>query len=76
MFTPDIDFLRMEPKPFCLHKTVGANNNIKQGYASFFARNPIGITYNEVIAMFTDSIHTFSHIASFVMLKDTRGAPI
>ena len=69
MFAPDIDFLGMEPKPFCLHKTEGANNDIKQGDACFFARNPIGITYNQVTAMLTDPIHTFSHIASFSVLR-------
>ena len=59
----------MKVKPFCLHTTEGANNNIKQGDACFFARNSIGITYNQVTAMFTDLIHTFLHIASFGMLK-------
>jgi len=59
----------MKVKPFCLQKTEGANNNIKQGDACFFARNSIGITYNQVTAMFTDLIHTFLHIASFGMLK-------
>jgi hypothetical protein len=76
MFASNIDFLCMKVKSLCLYKAEGANNHIEQGDACFFARNPIGITYNKVIAMFTDSIHTFSHIASFVMLKDTRGAPI
>jgi hypothetical protein len=59
----------MKVKPFCLHKTEGANNDIKQGDACFFARNPIGITYNQVTAMFTDPIPTFSHITSFGVLK-------
>ena len=59
----------MKVKPFCLHTTEGANNNIKQGDACFFARNPIGVTYNQLTAMLTDPIHTFSHIASFGMLK-------
>ena len=75
MFTPDIDFLRMEPKPFCLHKTEGANNDIKQGDACFFARNPIAITYNQVTAMFTDPIPTFSHmlkISEYVTLSAKR----
>jgi len=59
----------MKVKHFLPPKTEGANNNIKQGYACFFARNPIGVTYNQVTAMFTDPIHTFSHIASFGMLR-------
>jgi hypothetical protein len=66
----------MKVKPFRFHKTEGANDNIKQGDACFFACNSIGITYNQVTAMFTDQIPTFSHIASFGMLKDTREAPI
>jgi hypothetical protein len=59
----------MKVKLFCLQKTAGANNNIKQGDACFFARNSIGITYNQVTAMFTDPIHIFLHIASFGMLR-------
>jgi hypothetical protein len=59
----------MKVKLFCLQKTEGANNHIKQGDACFFARNSIGITDNQVTAMFTDPIHTFSHIASFGMLR-------
>jgi hypothetical protein len=59
----------MKVKLFCLDKTEGANNHIKQGDACFFARNPIGVTYNQVTAMLTDPIHTFSHIASFGMLR-------
>jgi hypothetical protein len=55
----------MEPKPFCLHKTEGANNHVKQPDAFFFARNPIGVTANPFTAMLTDAIHTFSHVASF-----------
>ena len=58
-FASDIDFLRMEPKSFCLHKTERANNHIKQGDAFFFARNPIGVTYNELAAMLTRVIHDF-----------------
>jgi hypothetical protein len=49
----------MEPKPFCLHETEGANNHIKQGDAFFYARNPIGITYNQFRAMLTNKIHIF-----------------
>jgi hypothetical protein len=58
----------MEPKPFGFHRTEGANNQIEQGDAFFFARNLIGVTYNQLTAMLTDAIHTFSHIASFGML--------
>jgi hypothetical protein len=59
----------MKVKPFCLHRTEGANNHVKQGDAIFFARNPIGITRNQLAAMLTDAIHSFSHISSFDMLN-------
>jgi hypothetical protein len=49
----------MEPKPFCLHKTEGANNHIEQGDAFLFARHPIGVTDNQFPAMLTDVIHNF-----------------
>ena len=58
----------MEPKPFGFHRTEGANNQIEQGDAFFFARNSMGVTYNQLTAMLTGAIHTFSHIASFGML--------
>jgi hypothetical protein len=51
----------MEPKPFRLHKTEGANNHVKQADAFIFARNPIGVTYNQLTAMLTDVIHDFIH---------------
>jgi hypothetical protein len=50
----------MEPKPFCLHMTEGANNHIKQGDTFIFARNPIGVTYDQRSAMLTSIIHIFS----------------
>jgi hypothetical protein len=59
----------MEPKPFRRHKTERANNHIEQGNALIFARHPIGVSYNQLIAMLTDAIHTFSHIASLGMLS-------
>jgi hypothetical protein len=59
----------MKVKPFCLHKTGGANNHVKQADAFFFARNPIGLTGNQRTAMLTDAIPRFSHIASFGMLN-------
>jgi hypothetical protein len=62
LFAPKIDFLRMKVKPFCLHKTEGANNHIEQGNALIFARNPIGVTYNQLSAMLTNAIH---HIPPF-----------
>jgi hypothetical protein len=58
----------MKVKPFCRDKTEGANNHVKQANALFFARNPIGVTHNQLTTMLTDAIHTFSHIASFGML--------
>jgi hypothetical protein len=51
----------MEPKPFRLHKTEGANNHVKQADACFFARNPIGVTYDQLPAMLTSVIHDFLH---------------
>jgi hypothetical protein len=59
----------MKVKPFCLQKTEGANNHVKQADAFFFARNPIGVTDNQFPAMLTDVIHWSSHIASFGMLR-------
>jgi hypothetical protein len=52
----------MEPKPFGFHRTEAANNKIEQGNALIFARNTIGITYNQLSAMLTDAIH---HIPPF-----------
>jgi hypothetical protein len=59
----------MKVEPCCLHRTEGANNHVKQPDAFFFARNPIGVTDNPFTAMLTDAIHSFSHIASFGMLR-------
>jgi hypothetical protein len=49
----------MEAKVFCLHKTAGANNDIKQCDTVFFARNPISVTHNQLVAMLTNGIHDF-----------------
>jgi len=49
----------MEPKPLRFHKTEGANNHVEQGDTFVFARHPIGITYNQLPAMFTNVIHIF-----------------
>lgn len=49
----------MEPKPFGLHKTERANNDVEQGDALVFARNPIGVTYDQFVAMLTSLIHDF-----------------
>ena len=57
LFASQIDFLRMEVKPFRFHKTERANNHIKQGDTLFFAHNPIGVTYNRLPAMLTNAIH-------------------
>jgi hypothetical protein len=59
----------MKVQPFCRHKTERANNHIKQANAFFFARNSVGVTYRQLTPMLTDAIHTFSHIASFDMLR-------
>ena len=61
MLARNIDCLRMKVKPFCLHKTEGANNHIKQGDAFFLARNPIAVTYNQLAAMLTSVIHDGLH---------------
>jgi len=47
----------MEPKPLGFHKTVGANNHIQQSDAFFSARNPIGVSYDQLPTMLTDRIH-------------------
>jgi len=47
-FAANADFLRMQSKSFRLHRTERANDHIKQGNAVFFARNPIGATYNQL----------------------------
>ena len=59
MFAPNVDLLCMEPKSFGFHKTEGANNHIKQSDTFFFARNPIGVTYNQLPAMLTNTVHKF-----------------
>jgi hypothetical protein len=57
LFASKIDFLRMEPKPLRFHKTEGANNHVEQGDAFVFARHPIGVTDDQLPAMFTNVIH-------------------
>ena len=57
MFAFNIDFVRMEPKSFRFHRTEGANNHIKQDDTVFFTRNPIGVTYNQLFAMLTSTVH-------------------
>ena len=65
----------MKVKPFCLHKTEGANNHVKQADAFFFARNPIGVTYNQLTAMLTDAIHTvFAYCLLWHVRRTTRTA--
>ena len=59
MFASNIDFLCMKVKSLCLHKTESANNHIEQGDALVFARNPIGVTYDQLVAMLTSVIHDF-----------------
>jgi hypothetical protein len=49
----------MEPKPFCLHRAEGANNQVKQRDAFVFTRNPISVTYNQLSAMLTILFHIF-----------------
>jgi hypothetical protein len=48
----------MKPKSLGFHRTEGANNHIEQGNALIFARHPIGVTYNQLVAMLTDVIHS------------------
>ena len=64
MFASNIDFLCMKVKSFRLHKTEGANNHIEQGDALVFARNPIGVTYYRLTAMFTSVIHNCLSLAN------------
>jgi hypothetical protein len=61
MFASEIDFLGMEVKPFGLHKTERANNHVKQADAFIFARNPIGVSYNQLAAMLTSVNHGLVH---------------
>jgi hypothetical protein len=49
----------MKPKSLGFHTTKGANNKIEQRNALIFARNPIGIAYNQLSAMLTGVIHKF-----------------
>jgi hypothetical protein len=67
----------MEPKPFRFHKAEGANNHIEQGDALVFARNPIGVTYDQLVAMLTSVIHDWASLASKMpyrtnLLTDSR----
>src|SRR4029077_7055981 len=55
-----MEFLCMEPKPLRFHKTEGANNHIQQSDTFFFARNPIGVSYEQLPTMLTDRIHSAS----------------
>jgi hypothetical protein len=64
MFAFNVDFLCMKMKSFCLFKTGGANNHIKQRDACFFARNAIGVTYYRPTAMLTSLIHDFLSLAN------------
>jgi hypothetical protein len=50
----------MKVKSLCLHKTAGANNQIKQGDAFLLTRHPIGVAYNTLSAMLTNVFHIFS----------------
>jgi hypothetical protein len=49
----------MEPKPLGFQSTEGANNQIEQGNSLIFARHPIGVTDNQLVAMLTSAIHIF-----------------
>jgi hypothetical protein len=60
LFASQIDFFRMEAKPFRFHETESANDHVEQGDALFFADNPIGITYDRFPAMLTNMFHVFS----------------
>ena len=57
LFASQIDFLCTEAKPFRFHKTERANNHIKQGDTLVFAYNPIGVTYNRLPAVLTNTFH-------------------
>ena len=60
----------MKMKPFGLFKTGGANNQVKQGDACFFARNAIGVTYYRPTAMFTSVIHNCLSLANKMPHRD------
>jgi len=65
-----MNFLCMKVKPFCFHKTEGANDHIKHGNACIFARNPIGVTYYRPTAMFTSVIHIVFLLANKMPYRD------
>ena len=60
----------MKVKPFCFHKTEGANDKIKQGNALIFARNSIGVTHYRAIAMLTSVIHDYLLLANKMPYRD------
>ena len=60
----------MKVKSFCLFKTEGANNHIKQTDAVVFARNTIGITYYRPTAMFASVIHNCLSLANIMPYRD------
>jgi hypothetical protein len=67
----------MEPKPLRFHITEGANNHIKQSDSAFFARNPIGVTYDRLPAMLTIAIHNFrnagkQHAMGMILIKSLQ----
>jgi hypothetical protein len=55
-----LDFLRMQSEFFRLHSTERANNHVEQDQPIFFARDAIGIAYNQLSAMFTSTSHRFA----------------
>jgi hypothetical protein len=52
----------MQSESFRLNRTERTNNQIQQGDAVLFARNPIDATYNQLPAMFTRTFHTFHYL--------------
>jgi hypothetical protein len=55
-----VDLFRVEPKPLGFHRAEGTNDHIEQFDAAFFARNPVGFTYDQLPAMLTSAIHILS----------------
>jgi hypothetical protein len=49
----------MKVKPFRLHKTEGANDEIEQSNALIFARHSISVADNQLSAMLTILVHVF-----------------
>jgi hypothetical protein len=60
----------MKPESLCFHKTQGANDHVKQSDPFFFARNPIGVTDNQLSTVLTNTIHTITPMGKEYAITD------